>query len=286
MLYMVIFAIIHFISLIIWFFTWIFLGKIVFDKVYYKKISLEMELLSNNNAALAFSFSGFVLGFIFALVNSIEPTDFIYQDAITGTLVMLLVLLFTRTFDWIFLRRIDLPTEIIDKKNIASGIVEGSFFLSMGIIVAGGFSGEDLGSWTIMSLESILYCVIGLVFLFISSIIMSKLLKVDLQEELDQDNRAVGASFAGIFIGVSLAINNAISGPMQKSLLYDLRLTLIDWIISLVFMIIFFYVFDLILFRKFSFKTELKEPNLGAGIILGGIFVVSSFLSSLIVQLF
>jgi len=286
MLYMVIFAIIHFISLIIWFFTWIFLGKIVFDKVYYKKISLEVELLSNNNAALAFSFAGFVLGFIFALVNAIEPTDFIYQDAITGTLVMLLVLLFTRTFDWIFLRRIDLPTEIIDKKNIASGIVEGSFFLSMGIIVAGGFSGEGVGSWTIMSLESILYCVVGLVFLFISSIIISKLLKVDLQEELDQDNRAVGASFAGVFVGVSLAINNAISGPVQKSLLYDLRLTLIDWIISLVFMIIFFYVFDLILFRKFSFKAELKEPNLGAGVILGGIFVVSSFLSTLILQLF
>jgi len=276
-------GIIHFVSLILWFFTWILVGKFVFDKIYYKKISLEIELLSNNNAALAFSFTGFIRGFSVALLYAIDPIYPIYLNGITGSLIMVLVLLFTRIFDWIFLKRIDLPTEIIDKKNIASGIVEGSFFLSMGIIIAGGFSGESEIFNGLIYLESILYCVIGILLLFISSIILSKVLQVDLQQELKQDNKAVGISFAGLFIAISFVIKDAISGPVQISLLYDIKMTFIDYIVSIIMMVVLFYIFDLILFRKFSFKAELKEPNVGAGIILAGIFIVSSTLSFLIV---
>jgi len=106
---------------------------------------------------------------------------------------------------------------------------------------------------------------------------------VDLQQELKQDNKAVGISFAGLFIAISFVIKDAISGPVQISLLYDIKMTFIDYIVSIIMMVVLFYIFDLILFRKFSFKAELKEPNVGAGIILAGIFIVSSTLSFLIV---
>ncbi len=37
---------INLVSILVWTFIWVIIGKFVFDKIYYKKISLELELLS------------------------------------------------------------------------------------------------------------------------------------------------------------------------------------------------------------------------------------------------
>ena len=275
---------VNLVAILAWTFIWIIIGKFVFDKIYYKKISLEMELLSKNNMALAISFSGFILGFSIALIHSIDPIYPIYINGITGTLMIVLILLFTRIFDWIFLQKIDLPTEIIDHNNHASGLVEGSFFLSMGLVISGAFSGYDvITSWSYMYFESILYCLLGIILLFISSIILSFILKVNMQEELLKNNSAVAISFSGIFIATAMVIKDAISGPTQDKILYDILITSLDWIVALAIMVILFFLFDLVLFRKFSFKEELKEPNIGAGIIIGVIFVSSALISSLLI---
>ncbi len=267
------------ISTAIWVVTWLIIGKFVFDRLYYKKVSLQMELFSKNNAAMGFSFSGFLAGMSVALVTSIDPLYPPYINGTTGTILLVVILLFTRLFDLIFMRKIDLPTQIIEKQNVAAGITECSFFLSMGIIVSGSFVGGEITSWSSMYLESIIYSIIGLILFFISSKIMSFILKVDLEEELLEDNRAVATSFSGLFLGVSIVIHEVISGPIAGTILEDIGITLLEWLISIVVMIILFYIFDLILFRKFSFRAELKEPNLGAGIVIGCLFMASSLIS-------
>ncbi len=269
-------------SILAWSITWLIVGKIVFDRLYYKQVSIEIELLSKNNIALAFSFSGFMLGLFSALFVSMDLTYPLYINGLTGIIIMVLILLFTRIFDWIFLKKIDLPTEIIDNKNISSGIIEGSFFFSMGLIISGGFSGEKVTSWLQMYLESIVYCIIGVILLYISSKILSYILKIHMQEELLNKNSAVGASFGGIFISNAIVIKEAISGPVQINIFYDIKITLLDWIFSLFLMILLFFIFDIVLFKKFSFKAELKEPNIGAGIMIGIIFISSALISSLI----
>lgn len=276
---MIMLPLINLISIAIWFFTWLIIGKFVFDRLYYKKISLEMELLSKNNIALGFSFSGFLVGLAISLITAIDPLFPVYINGTTGTIILVVILVLVRLFDLVFMKKIDLPTEIIDKKNVASGIVEGSFFLSIGIIVSGSFVGGDVVSWSSMYIEAIVYSLLGIVLFFISSKIMSFILEVDLEDELLNDNRAVAASFSGLFLGISIVIRDAISGPISGTILKDLGITTLDWFISIVVMIILFYIFDLILFRKFSFKEELKEPNLGVGIIIGSIFLVSSLVS-------
>ncbi len=55
--------------------------------------------------ALAISFSGFILGLSTSLIHSIDPIYPIYINGITGTLILILILLFTRIFDWIFLQK-------------------------------------------------------------------------------------------------------------------------------------------------------------------------------------
>ncbi len=271
--------IINLISLIIWIITWVIVGKFIFDHFYYRDISIEKELLSNNNGALAFSFAGFMVGFIIAVLGSVDLSYPIYINAISGFVIMFLILFFTRIFDWIFLKKIDLPTQIISYKNISGGILEGSIFLSMGIIIAGAFSGEGPASWVRGYGESILYCTLALVFFYLALLFLSLLLKVDVQKEAKQGNRAVSIGFAGMFIAVSLDIRYAISGAMEGGLLRDMGITLLDFLASITLMIVFFYVFDLILFKKFSLARELKEPNLAAGVILAGIFIISSTLS-------
>ncbi len=270
---------INFLSMIVWFITWVLVGKFVFDHIYYKNVSLEEELLQKNNKALAFSFTGFFIGFVFAIYEALDPGYPIYINAITGFLLMFLILFFTKLFDWIFLKRIDLAEEIIDNNNLAAGMVEGAFFFGMGLILSGAFSGP--GSAKILDVygESIIFSCIGIVFLFFASFLLSKVLKVDLQEETKKGNIAVGGAFAGLFIAISSVVRIAISGPMGESFLNDLKLTLIDFIFSLILMVIFFFLFDLILFRKFSLSKELKEPNPGAGIMVAGIFIISSILS-------
>ncbi len=163
-------------------------------------------------------------------------------------------------------------------------LLKGVSFFSMGLIISGGFSGYDLvTSWCYMYLESVLYCFLGLILLFISSVVLSFMLKINMQEELLKNNSAVAFSFSGIFIATAMVIRDAISGPMQKGLLYDIGITFLDWFVALVIMVVLFLLFDLILFRKFSFKEELKEPNIGAGIIIAIVFISSSLISSIII---
>ncbi len=272
-------ATINFLSMIIWFLTWMLIGKYVFDHIYYKNVSLEKELLEKNNKAMAFSYTGFFIGFVFAIYEALDPAYAIFINAITGFLVMFLILFFTKLFDWVFLRDIDLSHEIVTSDNTSAGIIEGSFFFGMGLILSGAFSGPGEPSILKVYGESILFLIIGIVFLFIGSFVLSWLLKVNLQGEVKDNNVAVASAFGGLFVGISSVIKIAISGPGSGALWVDLKMSFLDFIFSLILMIIFFLLFDLILFRKFSLTKELKEPNVGAGIMIGGIFVISSILS-------
>ena len=259
------------------------MGKFIFDRVYYKRVSLETELLEKNNVAIALSFTGFFIGFVFSIYEGLDPRYAIYINAITGFLLMFLILLFTKLFDWIFLKEIDLSQEIVDSKNISAGLIEGSFFLGMGLILSGAFSGPPEMSIIKVYAESIMFLIIGIILLFIASLLLSAILKINLQEEVKKNNIAVGAAFAGLFIGISSVVKISISGPGSGSFLTDLKLSFIDFVFSIVLMLIFFFLFDLILFRKFSLSKELKEPNPGAGVMVGGIFIISSILSYFLV---
>ncbi len=269
-------------SLFFWFITWAFFGKLIFDRIYYRRISIEKELLEKNNSSLSFSFTGFLLSLSIALFEGTDPAYPVYINAISGTAILIFILLFTRLFDWIFLRKIDLPTEIIERRNRSAGIIEGGFFLSMGIIAAGALSGEYEKSIKWSLIDSAFYCALGIFLLFCVSILFSKILKIDLQQEVKRDNMAAGTAFSGVFIAISLVIASAISGPSKGSFVYDLKLTLFDFSFSFLIMIFLFYIFDLLLFRKFSLSEELKEPNLSAGIMIAGIALFSSILSLLI----
>ncbi len=274
------------VSLVVWYLTWLILGKFIFDWLYYRRLSLELALLEKNNIGLGLSFGGFLLGFGFALSSVLDAQIPIYFNALSGFLTIFIIFVFTRLFDWIFLRKIDFIDQVTKKGNPAAGLIEAAFFIGAGLIVSGAASGESKGfvfDW----LETSIYILIGLFFLFFAYLIFSKILCFSMEKEIEKENLAVSLAYSGLFISIANIVRHAISGDIEvaPSINDILRIwgedifgTVLEFLFGLLIMLGLFFVFDFVLFRKASFSDELLEPNIAVGALLFAIFIFCSFI--------
>jgi len=257
------------------------IGKLAYDHIMFRGVSLEEETMGENNGAMAVSFSGFITGLGVALSSVVDPGLPLYVNMMAGAVAIFLVLFTTKVFDWVFLLKIDLAREITRKRNKAAGTIEGAFALSTGFIVSGAFSGEA-SAQSVVALygETLLYCLAGTVFAFLSTLVLSFFLGLSLQDEARKGNTAVAVAFGGLFVAVANIVRHVISGPSVGTIINDLVVTLEEFLLGLGLMMVFFIVFDYAVFRRFKFSDELKEPNLSVGFIMAGIFVACSIFST------
>jgi len=265
---------------LIWTFFWLVIGKIVFDHIIYRGISLEEEILGKNNNALATSFSGFIVGLGFILGESADPFSFILYSMGYIVFSLILLVISLKILDLIFLQKLNIKEEILINKNLAVGLIEGSFGISVGLVIYGALSGDNYYNKEIIStsLETLLFYFIGQIFFILSGIILSFILKIDFQQELKKGNTAAAIAFGGTFISISNVVRYTISGESLQSLILDIWNTCLYFVFAILVFLIFILVFDYIIFRKFKFSDELKEPNLSVGIMLAGLSLVISFL--------
>ena len=174
------------------------------------------------------------------------------------------------------LHKFDNAAEIVRDRNIGTAAVHFGIYVASGLIISACVTGETLAAHgKIYGLvSSIVYYLLGMVFLILFAKIYDLLTPYALLKEIEEDNVAVGVAFAGNIIAIGLILMRATIGDVgtwqHGLLLYFIDLTAIVLLLPSVA-----FILDRMVVKAINIKQEIKDNNIAAG--LGEAFVIICF---------
>lgn len=254
------------------------LGKFIYDKLH-RNFVLRVELLEKDNVALAVAVAGYYLGLIFALGGILAgPAGWWVDDVIDiffyGILAILLLNFSSWINDRIILSKFSNEKEIIEDRNLGTGLVEAGNHIAVGLIIAGAISGEgDL-------MTAAAFWLIGQALLVVGGVIYNLITPFDIHAEIEKDNVAVGVAFSGVLIALGNIIRVATEGDFVSwsENLFQLGAFALFGLLLLPLLRV---VTDKLLLPGASLTDELvnqEHPNVGAGVIEAFSYLAASFL--------
>ena len=256
-----------------------YLGKITYQ-FFHRKVNVQYELVENDNLAFAVAHTGYFIGLLAALGGALlgESHGFMLDAlymVMYGILAILLLNFSVFVNDKIILRKFSVYKEILEDKNVGTGVVEGASAIATGMIILGSLYGEGGGILTALA-----YWVIGQVLLIITALVYNWITPYDIHLYIERDNVAVGVGFAGALIAIGNLIRFALMHDFV-SWIITLENVAIDVGIGLAFLPVVRWIADKILLPGQNLTDELinqDRPNVGAGIVEAFAYIGGSVL--------
>jgi len=258
------------------------IGKFAY-KLFQRKIKVGKELVEKDNFAFAVAHVGYFIGLLLAISSAvIGPSYGILEDVMNiglyGLLAIVLLNISIIINDKLILRNFSVYKEIIDDRNVGTGVIEGANAIATGLIILGSVSGEGGGVIT-----ALVFWLAGQILLIITSLFYNLVTPFDVHEQIEKDNIAVGLGFAGalIAIGNLIRFGLMIDFVSWEESLYNVG---IDVVIGLIFLPVARLLTDKILLPGRNLTDELinqEKPNVGAGLIEAFAYVGGSVLITL-----
>lgn len=258
------------------------LGKLAY-RVFQRKINVRDELTEKDNFAFAVAHVGYYTGLVLAITSAIiGPSEGLWLDlldlGIYGVLAIILLNFSIFINDKVILRRFSVYKEIIDDRNIGTGVIEGANAIGTGLIILGAVSGEG-GS----ILTAVVFWLVGQALLVITAYFYVWIVPFDIHDHIEKDNIAVGLGFAGALVAIANLIRFGLMTDFfsWQDSLYNVG---VDVVIGLVLLPIARYITDKILLPGQSLTNELinqEKPNTGAGLIEAFAYIGGSVLITL-----
>ena len=256
-----------------------FVGKFTYDKLN-RKFVLQEELLQKDNFAVAVALVGYYLGLVFAVGGILNgPSTYWLDDLLDilfyGIVSIVLLNLSAYINDKIILYKFDSTKEIIEDRNVGTGVIQAANHIAVGLIIYGAISGQggDL-------ITAGVFWVLGQVVLIVASLIYNLITPFDVHAEIEKDNVAVGVAFAGMLIALGNVIRIGLTGDFIS---WQVNLTQFGSFVvfGLILLPVLRLVTDKLLLPGARLTAELvhqKTPNVGAGAIEAFSYIAASFL--------
>ena len=259
-------------------------GKFMYQ-IFHPKVKVAWELVENDNVAFAFAHVGYFIGLLLAVGSAVmgESEGDLVADlmdiGIYGGLSILLLNLSLIINDKLILSKFDLKKEILDEKNLGTGILEGANAIATGLIVLGAIHGEGFGAGGPI-VTACLYWLLGQVILFITTFVYNIITPYDIHEHIEKGNTAVAVGYAGAIIAIANLIRFALMHDFE-SWTITLQDVGVDVAIGLIFLPIARLLADKILLPSQNLTDEIvnqEVPNVGAAIVEAFAYVGGSML--------
>lgn len=249
---------------------------LIFSKwLYMKTLKYNMyNEIVNQNATAIIPFCGFLLGNIAILVGAFSGPDtntVFYKDIVSyvgyAIIGIILMILSGKLVEKAILYKFNNEDEIVRDRNIGTAAVYFGIYLASGLIISACVMGDSLISQSkLYNLTStLIYYVLGMIFLIIFSKIHDKLTPYSLLGEIENDNVAVGIAFAGNIIAIGIILMKASIGEMptiqQGALSYFIDLSAIIFLLPCVR-----FLLDRIIVKQINITQEIKNNNIAAGL--------------------
>ncbi len=267
-------------------FVLFYIGKIVYQ-LFHPRVKVAYELVENDNFAFSYAYVGYYVGLLLAIGSATmgESSGDLLLDlmdiGIYGALAILLLNLSIKINDKVILNKFSLKTEILEQRNIGSGIAEGAVCIATGLIILGAIHGEGHGDGGPI-LNAIAYWLLGQVIMFVTAWVYNLITPYDIHEHIAKQNIAVGVGFAGAIISIAILISYALMHDFE-SWVVTLEDVGIDVSIGLVFLPLVRFMTDKILLPGQNLTDEIvnqEVPNVGAALVeafayIGGAILIT-----------
>ncbi len=255
------------------------LGKFAYD-ITHPGFSLRQQLIERDNLALAMSMGGYFLGLSIAVGGALAgaPTSLgadLIGISLYGAIAIVLLNLSVRINDWLILYRVSGEKEILEDQNCGVGMIEAANHIAMGLIIYGIISGEGGGILAVL-----VFWLLGQATLIVAARLYGWLVRYNIQDAIEKGNVAVGVAFSGMILAIGNVIRFAEQGEFvswQKSL--------ISYAVVVVFGLLALPLVrlatDKLILPGKRLTAELvyqENPNIGAGVIEGVVYVSMSIL--------
>lgn len=229
--------------------------------------SVNKQLTHEDNPALATSFTGYLVGITIIFLGAVDgPHVGLWEDLIavgSYSIAGILALNLARVInDKLIMHQFSSKEEIVDKRNVAAGVVQGASYVASGMVIAGAIHGEGGGPFV-----TIAFFAIGQIILIIFALLYEKIISYNVHEELGKNNLAAGLGFSGGIISIGIIAMKAVSGDFEY---WSESLQLLAFDIGVVFIYLFAvrFFFDKLIIPHSDLNKEIAEDkNIGAGVL-------------------
>ena len=248
--------------------------------VFHKGINVDDELVEKDNLSFAVSQVGYYSGILLVLGATLAGvSNGLVNDVIDmGIYGLIGIVLLNWSMWWtdkVVLPKFNVRKEIIEDKNVGTGVVEGAVAFGNGLILFGVFAVEQM-----FSPQVLIYFVGGQFLFLLAAKIYNVITPYDIHEHIEKDNVAVGVGFSGAIIAVANIVRFALSAEFEGW--QDLGLVLLfDFAIALALLPMMRMLVDKILLPKRKLTGEIvnqDKPNVGAALIEAFAYIGGSIL--------
>ncbi|MBI9035423.1 MAG: DUF350 domain-containing protein [Bacteroidales bacterium] len=269
-----------------------YLGKLIYQW-FHKKIDVKKELVVHDNLAFSIAHVGYFIGLILAIGGAIVGPSHgllfdLFDIGLYGILSILLLNFSTIINDKIILRKFSVYKEIIEDRNVGTGVVEAASAIASGLIIFGAVSGENQSTYLyyegLINPEAIITAIgfwgIGQLVMILVARVYNMITSYDIHEYIEKDNVAVGIGFAGALVALGNLVRFALAGDFI-SWTESLSNVGIEVAIGLALLPFARLLADKILLPGQKLTDEIinqEHPNIGAAIIEAFAYIGGSVL--------
>ncbi|MDZ7962996.1 MAG: DUF350 domain-containing protein [Aulosira sp. DedQUE10] len=262
-------------------FSLFWLGQFAYQKLFRRRMELNLELFVKDNPAVAVALVGYYFGIVIALGGVLGQSAETWQDKALnlisyGATVILLMLAGAWVGDRLILRHFNCEREIIQDRNIGAATVEAGNHIANGLILNAALAG-DSGGW----LVGIVCWLIGLGLLVLVSFVYPKITKYNVFSEIEKrNNPAAGVALAGLLIATGNIVRVAFAAEFENWIVSFTQYGLL-LLFCLGSLVLIRWLADLILVPGVKISDEIVNqeiPNVGAGLIEAFAYIAASFL--------
>lgn len=260
-----------------------YVGKVVYQ-LFHPKINVSDELVKKDNFAFSVAYVGYFVGLVIALGAAVYGESNGWQIdlmdmGVYGLLTIVLLNLSLLINDKIILNQFSVKKEIIEDRNVGTGVLEGANAVATGLIVLGAIHGDGYGFGGPI-VTGVLYWLLGQVLLFITAKVYNAITPYDVHTEIERNNVAAGIAMAGAMIAIANLIRFALMHDFE-SWLITLEDVAIDVAIGLAFLPLARFLTDKILLPGSKLTDEIvnqEKPNNGAAMVEAFAYIGGSVL--------
>ncbi len=193
------------------FFFLFYLGKLAHHFMH-RDYNLNVELVENDNPAVALALTGYYAGLLLALgACFVGPSQGLVNDLISLAIygIQSIILLNISIFlcDWVILYRFKVKDELLRDRNQGTGAVVFGTSIASGFVIYGSVSGEGGSIWTAGA-----FWILGQILLILATFIYNRITSFNIHEEIEKDNVAAGIAFSGALIAMGIVVGLAAEG--------------------------------------------------------------------------
>lgn len=256
------------------------IGKVLYQLLH-QGTNVDAEMVDKDNLAFAVSHVGYFVGLLLAVCGAMagdKHDSLIHDLGITfafGIAAIILLNISIIIHDRLIFGRLELKKNIIERENIAVGIVESANSITNGLVIYGVLAVE--GDHVFIALS---YWAIAQVLLIGMAMVYHRIMPYEVFDKIYAGNAAVAVAMAGFLIGMTNIIRFAIETE-HTDWMDSLVAIGIQLLVALIAFPIFRWLTDKLLLPKRSITDELinqEKPNVGVGFVEAFAYISASVL--------